>query len=178
MSKAAVRYAKAVLDIAVEQGQEKEVFNQMRTIASTLSENTELQLFLNNLVVTPDNKKSVLLEVFPNTSSIVTRLFDLIIENKRTGLLHSIATTFVQLYHRHINAVEAVVTTAIPLDTTLENQVLNKVKELTQASEVTLHNQVDPEIIGGFILRVGDWQYDASIANHFDSLKKRFNTSI
>src|SRR5690606_27218589 len=97
---------------------------------------------------------------------------------KRGGLLEKVAKNYISLYNTSINAVEAVVITAIELDDVLEQKVLTKVKELTGATEVNLINKVDPAIIGGFVLRVGDTQYDASIANNFEELRKEFKSSI
>jgi F-type H+-transporting ATPase subunit delta len=70
------------------------------------------------------------------------------------------------------------VTTAVPLSSELEGKVMDKVKELTGSEKVTLTNEIDPAIIGGFILRVGDIQYNASIANQFGNLKREFSKSI
>jgi len=178
MSRGAIRYAKAVLGLAEEKGNAKEVFGEMKMISQTLNGNEELRSFLGNPVIKLEDKKAVLLEIFTNTSEITSNLLGLLSDNKRTELLQSIADNYVQLYNRRSNAVEAEVITAVELNKELENKVLAKVKELTHATEVTLINKVDPAIIGGFVLRVGDLQYDASIVNHFEKLKKSFNTSI
>jgi len=68
----------------------------------------------------------------------------------------------------------ATVTTAVPLTKDLETKVLEKVKEIT-GSDATLVNKIDESIIGGFILRVGDLQYNASIAHQLNSLKRDFS---
>ena len=111
-------------------------------------------------------------------AEVILSLMDILIDNKRGGLLEKVADNYISLYNTSINAVEAIVTTAIDLDDALEQKVLSKVKELTGATEVTLINKVDPAIIGGFVLRVGDTQYDASIANNFEELRKEFKSSI
>ena len=72
----------------------------------------------------------------------------------------------------------AKVTTAVPLSEALEKQVLAKVEELTGSKSVTLENEIDESIIGGFILRVGDLQYNASIANQLGNLKREFSKSL
>lgn len=178
MSRAAIRYAKAVLDLSSQNGTSKQVFSEMKDVLNTLQGSKELQLMLKSPVVKQDDKRSVLKEVFNNYSDTVLSLMDILIDNKRGGLLEKIAKNYISLYNTSINAVEATVTTAIDLDDALEQKVLNKVKELTGATEVTLINKVDPSIIGGFVLRVGDTQYDASIANNFEELRKEFKSSI
>jgi F-type H+-transporting ATPase subunit delta len=70
----------------------------------------------------------------------------------------------------------ATVTTAVPLTKELEAKVLAKVKELT-GNDVSLENKIDENIIGGFILRVGDLQYNASIANKLNTLKREFTNN-
>ena len=64
------------------------------------------------------------------------------------------------------------------LDASLEAKILAKVKELTNSSEVTLEQHIDPSLIGGFILRVGDVQYDASVANQLVSVQKEFSKRL
>jgi F-type H+-transporting ATPase subunit delta len=70
----------------------------------------------------------------------------------------------------------ATVTTAVPLTKELEAKVLAKIKELT-GNDVSLENKIDESIIGGFILRVGDLQYNASIANKLNTLKREFTNN-
>ena len=86
----------------------------------------------------------------------------------------TVATQYVALYDVAKGKEKAIVTTAIPLSGALNKQVLAKVKELT-GKEAMLKNIVNSDIIGGFILRVGDIQYDASIANKLNVLKRQFN---
>lgn len=178
MSRAAIRYAKAVLDLSSQNGTSKETFNEMNDVLKTLEGSKELELMLKSPLIKQEDKRAVLKEVFSNYSETILSLMDILIDNKRGGLLEKVAEKYISLYNTSINAVEALVTTAIDLDDALEQKVLNKVKELTGATEVTLINKVDPAIIGGFVLRVGDTQYDASIANNFEELRKEFKSSI
>ena len=71
----------------------------------------------------------------------------------------------------------AYVTTAVPLTADLEKKVLAEVSKIT-GNKVTIENKIDESIIGGFVLRVGDLQYDASIANKLNSLKREFTNSL
>ncbi|MEX0997240.1 MAG: ATP synthase F1 subunit delta [Flavobacteriaceae bacterium] len=178
MSRAAIRYSKAVLDLSSQNGTSKEAFNEMKDVLKTLEGSKELELMLKSPLVKQEDKRAVLKEVFSNYSETLLSLMDILIDNKRGSLLEKVAENYISLYNTSINAVEAIVTTAIDLDDALEHKVLNKVKELTGATQVTLVNKVDPAIIGGFVLRVGDTQYDASIANNFEELRKEFKSSI
>ena len=103
-------------------------------------------------------------------------LFNLLEENKRTVMLQSIAQQYIIIYDFLKSLDTAIVTTAIPLTADLEAQILEKVIELT-GNKTNIENIIDPKIIGGFILRVGDMQYDASISNNFSELRKEFDNS-
>ena len=90
----------------------------------------------------------------------------------------SVAKSFIDLYNDEQGIKVANVITAVPLSSELEEKVMAKVKELTKSEKVSLKSEINPEIIGGFILRVGDIQYDASIANQFRKLEREFSKSI
>ena len=173
-SRAAVRYAKAILSFALEQNKEVEVNNDMLLIASTINENKDLQLLLESPVLKSDVKKSALKEVFSSkVSSLSIGLIDLLIDNKRLAIISDVARKYTVLFDKLKGIEIAKVITAIPLTETLNAQVLKKVKEIT-GKEATIENTVNPDIIGGFILRIGDVQYDASISNKLQVLKRQF----
>ncbi|MEM1258683.1 MAG: ATP synthase F1 subunit delta [Bacteroidota bacterium] len=98
-------------------------------------------------------------------------------DNKRIDLLQEVAFKYMVQHEKMKGEAIAVVTTAVPLSTALEKQVLAKVKELTD-SKVSLENKIDENIVGGFILRIGDLQYDASVANKLNRLKREFTNSL
>jgi len=149
------------------------VNNDMKLISKTIADNKDLSVMLQNPVVRPSVKKTVLNEVFKNTSTITGNLVKILITNKRIALLEEVASKYNQLYDT-LNGIQiAKVTTAVPLTDDLKTKVLAKVKELT-GKEVEVVNLIDENILGGFILRVGDIQYNASIANKLNNLKREF----
>ena len=172
-SRAAIRYAKAVLSLATDQKKADSVNNDMKLMANTINENIELAKMLNNDVVKSEDKKAVLLAVFPKLNKISTDLFDVLISNKRVDILYDIAIHYSILFDTLKGKEVAKVTTAIPMTEALEAKVLTKVKELTN-KEIVLENIVDENILGGFILRVGDKQYNASVSNKLNKLKREF----
>ena len=91
-------------------------------------------------------------------------------------MLLSIAKQYSIIYDYSKSIQVAKVTTAIPLTIELEKKVMAKIVELTN-NKASLENIVNPSILGGFILRVGDVQYDASISNHLNELRKEFDNS-
>jgi F-type H+-transporting ATPase subunit delta len=173
-TRAAIRYAKAILEIAQEKGAVQEVGKDMQTIASTIKGNQELHNFIESPTISAKNKEAALLEVFTSSNATTKSLFHLLAVNKRFGILEAISFEYKQLLDEVNNVETAEVTTAFPLTDDLESKVLAKVKEFTSKA-VTLHNIVDESIIGGFILRIGDKQYNASIANSLQVLKRELS---
>lgn len=173
-NRAAVRYAKAILDVATSKGVAQEVNNDMTLIANTIQDNAELSTFIVNPTLKSEVKNSALLEVFKGTGTVTKSLFQLLLANKRFEILQSIASQFNKLYDE-ANGIEiATVTTAVAITPELEAKVLAKVTEFT-TKKVSIKNNVDPAIIGGFILRIGDKQYNASVASRLQVLKRELS---
>ena len=173
-SRAAIRYAKAVLSLATENKVADKVASDMKVINTSIAENAELGMMLQSPVVRAADKKAVLAKAFENANSATKSLIDTLIANKRIALLDGVAKNYVQLYDKMRDTQLAKVTTAVPLTADLKAKVLDKVKELTgKTSE--LENVIDSSIIGGFILRVGDMEYNASVANKLNNLKREFS---
>jgi F-type H+-transporting ATPase subunit delta len=173
-TRAAIRYAKAILDIANDKGVAEAVNIDMNSIKSTISSNLELSTFIQNPTTKVEVKESALLEVFAGVNGVTKSLFHLLFENKRFEILGAIAWEYNQLFDE-MNGVEvAKVTTAVPMDAALEAKVLAKVSTLSN-KKITIENIVDASIIGGFVLRIGDQQYNASIANRLQVLKRELS---
>ena len=176
-SRAAIRYAKATLDYAVEQKTTDQVNTDMEKIAETISENVALQQLLSNPILNNQVKKESLAAIFKGYDAISLGLINTLADNKRVNLLQEVALKYTILYEKMKGEEEVLVTTAIPLTEALEKKVLAKVKELT-SSKVTLKNNIDQSIVGGFIIKIGDLQYDASMANKLITLKREFTNSL
>lgn len=169
--RAAARYARAVMDFALEQKQEGHVEKDMRLIRETISENPELGAMLNSPVIKGSEKKAALDALFKDASKISKQLFGLLAENKRIGLLDLVAERYLFLYEELKGQDVATVLTAVPLTADLEAKILKQLKAIT-GKEVTIENQVDPTLIGGFVLRVGDLEYNASLDSKLANLKR------
>ena len=173
-SRAAVRYAKAVLSLATDQKSVDAVNNDMKVIVNSITENKDLHDMLQNPIVRSSVKKAVLSKVFTKTNTLTNNLINTLFANKRIALLGDVASKYNQLYDALKERQIAKVTTAVPLTDALKSKVLAKVKELT-GKEVEVVNVIDESILGGFILRVGDIQYNASIINKLNNLKREFS---
>lgn len=174
MSRAAIRYAKAILEFATEANKAEAVNNDMKSIVKAIEESSELKEFLSNPIVKQDIKKSALLEVFASAEPETKKMFDLLLENKRFEILQSIASEYNNLFDANNGVQVATVTTAFAITPELEKQVLAKIATFSD-KKITIENIVDPSIIGGFILRMGDKQYNASVASRLQNLKREFS---
>ncbi len=174
MSRAAIRYAKAVLSTAQDKKATEDVQKDMQDIIATISNSAELKIVLNSPLIKNEIKLASLREIFKNTGESTQKLFDTLIANKRIGLLEDVAKQYNVLFDQLNNTQVAKVTTAVALDKTLSAKVQAKIKELT-GNEATIENVIDESIIGGFILRVGDLQYNASIANKLTTLRRELS---
>ena len=174
-NRAALRYAKAVLSLSEDKKCTEETYTSMQLIANTITDSEDLKSVLGSSIINSDAKKKALLAIFGSQiNAISIKLIDVLIENKSLIDFGTVATQFIILYDAAMGKQKAVVTTAIPLTAELNTQVLAKVKELT-GKEAILENSINPDIVGGFILRIGDIQYDASIANKLKVLKRQFS---
>jgi|SRR5690554_43848 len=172
-ARAAIRYAKAVLSLASDRNTAEVVNTDMKLMAKTIAESNDLNNMLQNPVVSSSVKKSILLDIFKDANEMTRNLIDTLITNKRLTLLEQVAVQYNLLYDKLTGTQIAQVTTAVPLTDELRAKVLAKVKELT-GKDVEIKSNVDESILGGFILRVGDIQYNASIANKLNKLKREF----
>ena len=172
-TRAAIRYAKAVLSLATDNKNAEAVQLDMALISSSIANSESLDNALKSPVVRLSDKAAVLNTLFPSVSSESKSLFSTLVKNKRVNILGQIATQYGVLYDQVSNKEKAFVTTAIPMTSELESKVMTKLKSLT-TKDVTLNKYVDEKIIGGFVLRVGDQQYDASVSNQLNMLKNKF----
>jgi F-type H+-transporting ATPase subunit delta len=176
-SRAALRYAKAILEMAKEKKSLDAVEKDMRSIVSTISNSKELIGVLSSPVVSGALKKKALMEIFKGCHAITEGSISMLVDNRRIGMLNEVAFKYIILNEQLKGKGVAYVTTAVPLNAAMEKKVLEQVNNIT-SNEITIENKIDESIIGGFVLRVGDLQYDASIANKLNTIKREFTNSL
>ncbi len=176
-SRAALRYAKAILDLAVENKATEALEKDMQNVVNTIAGSSELREMLASPVIKGAVKKEALLDVFKGSDKVTEGTISMLVDNKRVSMLNEVASKYLILNEQLKGKDVAFVTTAVPLTADLEKKILTKVAEMT-GNKVTIENKIDESIIGGFVLRVGDLQYDASIANKLSSLKREFTSSL
>ena len=166
----ALRYAKALLGFSQDAQASETVARDMLAINKQHLENHELQLVLENPLLSSEKKEPLLRSLFPKSCNQTFQLFSLLARNKRLSILVATGEQFLQLYAKQELKVNAFVTTAVALTPYMESAILEKAKGLTQ-EKIQIKNKVDPEILGGFILKIGDIQYDASVQHQLRAIK-------
>ncbi|MBU3820685.1 ATP synthase F1 subunit delta [Flavobacteriaceae bacterium XHP0103] len=173
-ARAAIRYAKATLSLASELNSSERINDDMKLIVNTVSDSKDLSNMLKSPIINASMKKAVLLEAFKDTNKTTLDLINVLVSNNRIDILEDVAKKYTQLFDESKGVELATVTTAVALTADLKKKVLAKAKELT-GKDIEVENIVDESIIGGFILRVGDVQYNASISNQLNKLKREFS---
>ncbi|CAI8224222.1 MAG: ATP synthase subunit delta [Flavobacteriaceae bacterium] len=170
-NRAAIRYAKAILEFALEQKAEEAVQRDFEQVTATLEQSKDLAKLLESPVMEASEKKEVLGKIFSNQAPATQKAMALLAKNQRINLLGQVA----QEYQKRIDALQGVqkaqVTTAAPLEKALEKEVLGMAQKLTP-QKVILENKIDPTLLGGFVLQIGDLQYNASVAQQLRTLKQ------
>jgi len=170
----ATRYAKSLIDLAQEQKALEPMREDMALFIQTLKASTELQAVLRNPIIPHGKKKAILHAIFGEKVSKVTMsFFDIMVNKSRGEVLFPAALEFVNQYNVIKNIINATVVSAAPLSEVNLAKMKADVTALT-GGNVVLTAKVDPELIGGFVLTVGDRQIDTSVATDLKIIKKEF----
>ena len=172
----ASRYVKSLLGLAVERGVLEAVHEDMMLFSKICAENRSFLVMLRSPVIRHENKKTILEKVFSGkVNGLTMAIINILVRKNREPLLPAIANEFHNAYNEYKGIGKAFITTTIPMDKDLRDAVENIVKELSNKKHVELEEKVDRDLIGGFILNVGDRQIDASIKNKLKALSVKFN---
>jgi F-type H+-transporting ATPase subunit delta len=175
-SRAVSRYVKSLLDLALEQKVLENVHLDMVFFSKVYDENKAFALMLKSPVIPHDKKREILAKIFNGkVNNLTMSFFDIITRKNREPLLGAIAKEFHNAYNEHKGIRKATVTSAVPLDAKLRSEFETLVRKYSEKKEVELIERVDPEMIGGFVLKIGDRQIDASIRNKIKTLKVKFS---
>lgn len=167
----AYRYAKALIDFAIEQKVVEDVKNDMVYFLDVCKADREFMAVMANPIVRHDKKLKILNKIFKNNVNDVTfSIFDVLTRKNREKLIQPIAIEFEKLYNE-LNKIEiATVTSVTPLTKAQQVEFVKIVKEAT-GKKVELVEKIDEKLIGGYVLRVGDTQIDTSIKKRLNELK-------
>ncbi len=169
----ASRYAKSLLDLATEKGQLEAVYADMQQLKSVCAESKDFVLFLKSPIIESDKKVSTLKTIFEGKVNAISLSFIAMAASKRReATIPAMVTSFIEQYKTQKNIITAVVTSANGLDEATREKALHLIK--TQLNgEVELIEKTNKDLIGGFVLKVGDKQLDKSVARQLANLKKQ-----
>jgi F-type H+-transporting ATPase subunit delta len=172
-SKINVRYAKAFFGLAKEKGLTSELRQDARLISGVCNEIVDFILMLESPVVKTSQKVKIIKSIFDGKVTVLSLNFlVLIAENKREKNIPGIFRNLEDLYRQQEGIKTAVLTSAQSLDADIVDQISKMLEKEFQA-KVELSEKVDEKLIGGFVLRVEDQQYDASISTQLKKIKEQ-----
>jgi len=174
-SKIASRYAKALMDLAIERGELASVHGDVELFDKSLASNDDLRLLLKSPIVNTEKKQTILTRVFGGSFSETTTSFmGIVLRKRREAYLPEMVDAFIEQYRTYKSITTAELTTAVPVDGVILAKVRHMVLANTGRKNIELTTKVDKSLIGGFILTFDDKLYDSSISHKLAKLRKQF----
>lgn len=173
------RYAKSLVDLAVEKNQLEEVYKDMLYLQAVCKSNRDFVNVLKSPVIKADKKVQILEAVTSGKISELTQRFNRLMVNKgREASLPEIAEAFIDSYNKIKGINKVKLTTAQPMSEELKNSIVGKIKSSTPMQNVELETVTDDALIGGFVLEFNNNLVDASIARDLKDIKAQFQKNI
>lgn len=173
----AKRYAKALLDFAVEEKCEDTVYQEILTLIQSYKDVPQVATVLGNPLLPQQQKEQVLCSAVSTTepSPVYKKFAALVVAHRRESFMLFIAHNYITLYRelKHISIGKLI--TAVPVADAQSNRLEKMIEERSQNSiDVIMETTVDPNILGGFIFQLDDMRLDASVSTQFEQIKKQF----
>lgn len=173
-SKVAKRYAQGLLSFTQDSGNTEAVFAEMGDVAKTIANSRELQNFFASPIIDGKKKQAIAAEVFKTFSPVTKSLITLIIKQGRESEMQNIAQEFINKVNEMNGVQRITLTSAAQLSETNVDSILKSTSLINHENRFEVKTVIDPELLGGYILRVGDQQIDASVRSKLGRLKKEF----
>jgi F-type H+-transporting ATPase subunit delta len=174
----ASRYAKSLLDLAVEKGQLEQVYADMQVMQQICKGSRDFVNLLRSPILKSDAKRRIIEIITKGKISELTTAFNALLVNKgRESVLPEIITAFITQYKEHKNIHTVKLVTAVPLSDSVKDAIIKQVRTAGSIENVELVDTVDPNIIGGFVLQVGDKLVDASISYDLRTIARQFENN-
>lgn len=169
------RYVRSLLSLAQDQGVLDRVHEDMQLMAKACDTNHDLVVLMRSPIIKHDKKKAILMKIFKGkVHDLTLAIIDIVTRKNREPLLPSIAREFHNAYNDFKGIQKATVTTTFKLDEALRNEIKSIVLKLSDRKSLELEEKIDAELLGGFVLNVGDKQIDASISSKLKALRLSF----
>lgn len=173
----AVRYAKSLLDLAIERGELDQVLHDMDQLKASLS-SRDFYLLVKSPIISLGKKQSIFKRLFKDKlNKTVNSFLNIMVRKGRENLLPEIVQAFEEQYRAHKHISPVVLTTAVELDDKTIAQIKDKLIQSGQTEKnVELLVKVDPSLLGGFLLEFEGKQYNTSVAHKLNEMRKQFST--
>ena len=165
-------YARSLFEVAKEQDKLDEVKEQLGEFADALSESRDLSLFFFSPYFSTGEKQEGLEKTLEDADETVVNFLKVLLENHRMPAIHRIRSSYDELWAEENKRLPVEVTTAIELDDDVVQRIGDRIGEQT-GQKIELNASVDPDLIGGIVLRVGNSIMDASIRNRLNELRRQ-----
>jgi F-type H+-transporting ATPase subunit delta len=172
MEEIAVVYARALFEAALEQDKLDVVREQLGEFTDVLDGDQQLQIFFFSPYFTTQEKKDGLHQAVDGAEPIFLNFLELLLENHRFPVLFRIRGQYERLWEKHNRLLPVAVTSAVELDERTIRRIGDRVAEQTGRT-IELSSTVEPDILGGIVVRVGNQVLDASIRNRLETLRKQ-----
>ena len=176
-TRTAFRYAKATLAYANENKFSDKVAKEMQGLIELYESSKQLKGLLSNPFLPNKKKQLILRSIVPNSSDVTQKLLNLLTSNSRLFLLKEVAKSYIQLFSEQQGELNATVISAIPLTQNLEKQIHNKLEDYS-GKKIYLLNKIDKSLLGGFILKIGDMEFNSSLAYKLKTFKAKLTSNI
>ncbi len=165
-------YAKAFLEQSLAEDILENAYRDMESISKVGNENPDLVFALRSPLIHLSKKKEILKDVFEQRLHPKTlNLLYLLVAKERASFLFSVAAEFSRQYQEYHTILEIEMVTAFPINSVTENKLLNQL-ESKLAGKIKLRKTVDSDLIGGILIKIGDYRYDGSIRKNLVEVKK------
>ena len=172
MEEIATVYARSLFEVAQEQGKLDEIREQLGQFADALEADRDLQVFFFSPYFSSQEKKEGLHKALSGADDVLVNFLELLIENHRMPALFRIRREFDRLWEQENKLLPVQITSAVELDDEVKAQIIDRIAQQT-GQKVESSSSVDPDILGGLIVRVGNTVLDASIRHRLDQLRKQ-----
>ena len=169
---ASKRYAKALMDSAIESNLLEDTYSEINSLKSILNNSVQLSEYLLNPTISKDDKGSLIIKILGNEHSNLINLVSLLTINNRIDQIENIADSFNALYSKRQGIIEASITSAVPISIDLEEEVVKYLASIKKG-QINLTKQIDKTIIAGFVLDFDDIQFDASAKKKLNKMQKQ-----
>ena len=175
-TRTAFRYAKATLAYANENKFSDKVAKEMQGLIELYDSSIHLSRLLSNPFLPNTKKLSILRSIVPNSSDVTKKLLNLLTSNNRLFLLREVAKSYIQLFSEQQGELNATVISAIPLTQNLEKEIHNKLEDFS-GKKIYILNKIDESLLGGFILKIGDMEFNSSLAYKLKTFKAKLTSN-